>query len=175
MNLRNLDKRTRTFMAQEVERDIFSGILYISKRFNDKGRKEYPSVLLEAVKSHDGDWLALQIYTRGFLDHEEVKHIQKEIIAIAQVPATAGLTFAEGQFNRYYMRGVCLAAIEDGVPEVVVYRGKGAAQPRAASEAMVGKRIPAPALLEDLRAVPGSRSRFGIPPGPNSGLTVGLP
>ncbi len=175
MNFSNLDERTRAFMAQEVERDISGGNLYVSKRFNDKGRKEYPSVLLEAVKSHDDDWLALQLYARGFLDREEVKHIQKEIIAVAQVPATAGVTFAEGQFNRFYMRAVCLVAIEDGIPEVVVYRGKEAAQPRPGSEAMVGRRIPAQALLDDLRAAPGIRSRYGLPPGPNSGLTVGLP
>ena len=40
---------------------------------------------------------------------------------------------------------------------------------------MLGKRIPAASLLEDLRATPGTRSRYGIPTGPNSGLTVRLP
>ncbi len=175
MDFRNLDERTRAFMAQEVERDVSRGNLYVSKRFNDKGRQEYPSLLLEAVKSHDDDWLALQLYARGLLTHGETRRLPKDIIAVAQVPATAGVTIAEGEFNRYYMRGVCRAALEDGIPQVVVYRGKEVEHPRPESEAMLGKKIPAAALLVDLRAVPGTRSRYGIPTGPNSGLTICLP
>ncbi len=175
MELRNLDGRIRAFMAQEVERDISRGSLYVSKRLNDRGRQEYPPLLLEAVQFHDDDWLALQLYARGCLNRGEIKHLQKEFIAVAQVPATAGLTIAEGEFNRYYMRGVCRAALEDGIPEVVVYRGKAVARPRLESETMLGKKIPAAYLLEDLRATPGTRSRYGIPSGPNSGLTIRLP
>ncbi len=175
INFKQLDARTRAFMAQEVEGDVSRGSFYFSKRFNDRGRQEYPSLLLEAVKCHDDDWLALQLYARGCLNHGEIKHLPKEILAVAWVPATAGVTIAEGEFNRYYMRAVCRAALEDGIPAVVVYRGKAAARPRPESEGMIGKKIPAGALLDDLRAVPGSRSRFGIPAGPNSGLTICLP
>ncbi len=175
MDYRNLDERIRAFMAQEVERDVSRGSLYISKRFNEKGRQAYPSLLLEAVKDHDEDWLALQLYARGLLAHGEPRRLPKEIIAVAQVPTTAGVIIAEGEFNRYYMRGVCLAAVEEGIPEVLVYRGKEVARPRPESQAVIGKKIPAAALLEDLRAVPGTRSRYGIPGGPNSGLTVCLP
>ncbi len=179
INFKHLDARTRAFMAQEVEGDVARGSFYLSKRFNDRGRQEYPSLLLEAVKYHDDDWLALQLYARGCLNHGEIKHLrqqqQKEALALAWVPYTAGVTIAEGEFNRYYMRAVCRAALEDGVPAVLVYRGKAAARPRQESEGMIGKKIPAAALLDDLRAAPGSRSRFGIPAGPNSGLTVCLP
>ncbi len=175
MDFRNLDERTRAFMAQEVERDLSRGSLYTSKRFNDKGKQEYPSLLLEAVKFHDGDWLALQLYARGLLAHGETRRLPKEIIAVAQVPTTAGVILAEGEFNRYYMRGVCRAALEAGITEVVVYRAKRVDRPRPESQAMLGKKIPAAALLEDLRAVPGTRSRYGIPSGPNSGLTLRLP
>ncbi len=175
MEFRNLDERTRAFMAQEVESDISRGSLYISKRFNDRGRREYPSLLLEAVRYHDDDWLALQLYARGCFNPGEIKRVQKEFVAVAQVPATAGVTIAAGEFNRYYMRGVCRAALEAGIPDVVVYRGKPVDRPRPESEAMLGRKIPAASLLEDLRATPGTRSRYGLPTGPNSGLTVCLP
>lgn len=93
----------------------------------------------------------------------------------AKVPVTAPDTLAEGEFNRFYVRGLCLRAIEKGIPEMEVYRGKPVRQPRPESKAMIGKRISAQILLEDLRQSPGVEPALGLPPGPNSGLTVRLP
>jgi hypothetical protein len=82
---------------------------------------------------------------------------------------------AEGEFNRFYIRGVCLRAIEEGAFEVIVYRAKMAEHARAESEQKIGQRIAAEALLRDLRAHPGLDTALGLPPGPNSGLSVHLP
>ncbi len=92
-----------------------------------------------------------------------------------RVPITAPDTLAEGEFNRFFVRGLCVKAIEDGIPEVEVYRGKQVNQPRPQSEAMIGKRISAKRLLDDLRVSQGVEPALGLPPGPNSGLTVRLP
>jgi hypothetical protein len=46
---------------------------------------------------------------------------------------------------------------------------------RAESEQKIGQRIAAEALLRDLRAHPGLDTALGLPPGPNSGLSVHLP
>ena len=92
-----------------------------------------------------------------------------------QIPVTAPDTLAEGEFNRFYARGLCTRAIEDGIQEVEVYRGKQVSQPRPESEAMIGKRLSARAILEDIRRSPGVEPALGLPPGPNSGLTVRLP
>jgi hypothetical protein len=40
---------------------------------------------------------------------------------------------------------------------------------------MVGKKISAIALLGDLRKSQGVEPALGLPPGPNSGLTICLP
>jgi len=92
----------------------------------------------------------------------------------AKIPVTAPDTLAEGEFNRFYARGLCARAIDNGIKEVVVYRGKEVQQPRAESQAMIGKKIDATVLLEDLRNSPGVEPALGLPPGPNSGLTVHL-
>jgi hypothetical protein len=81
----------------------------------------------------------------------------------------------EGEFNRFYIRGLCLRAIEDGIPDVEVYRAKPVDSPRPESQALIGQRIKAEALLQDLRARTNVEPALGCPPGPNSGLSVRLP
>jgi hypothetical protein len=93
----------------------------------------------------------------------------------ATVPATAPETLAEGEFNRFYARGLCARALQDGITQVEVYRGKLVNQPRRGSQAMLGQRIDAESLLADLRSAQGVEPALGLPPGPNSGLTVRLP
>jgi hypothetical protein len=83
---------------------------------------------------------------------------------------------AESEFNRYYIRALARRAIEEGIPELVIYRAKPARNPRPESEARVETTLPAEDLLADLRAHPGDESpTLGVPSGPNSGLSVRLP
>ncbi len=82
---------------------------------------------------------------------------------------------AEGEFNRFYARGLCRRAIAEGIEALVVYRAKEVVNPRAESVALIGKSLPAKQLLEDLRAHIGTDTALGLPPGPNSGLSVKLP
>ena len=96
-------------------------------------------------------------------------------LTAAGVPLNAPETLAEGEFNRFYVRGLCACALDEGINEVQVYRGKAVRSPRPQSQALIGKMIPAQALLEDLKQSPGVEPALGVPPGPNSGLTVRLP
>lgn len=59
--------------------------------------------------------------------------------------------------------------------ELVIYRAKQVREPRPESQAMIGKNINAKALLDDLRTHPGVEPALGLPPGPNSGLSIKLP
>jgi hypothetical protein len=49
------------------------------------------------------------------------------------------------------------------------------ANARSASEAKIGTQVDARALLADLRSHQGLEPALGLPPGPNSGLSVELP
>jgi hypothetical protein len=44
---------------------------------------------------------------------------------------------AEGEFNRFYIRALCVRAIEDGLPEVIVYRAKEVQSARPESARMI--------------------------------------
>ncbi len=92
---------------------------------------------------------------------------------MADVPVTAHTTMAEGEFNRFYIRAVCVCALEAGQSNVLIYRGRHSSEPRPESEALIGNLIPADRLLSDLREKAGVEAALGLAK-PNSGLTVKL-
>jgi hypothetical protein len=169
----SLDITTRQFMLQEVELDIATGNLYMSKRFNDVALTFYPGILREAVGEQSEGWLKLQLQQRGCMKSQEERKTKKGI-SYVQVPVTAAETLAQGEFNRFYIRGVCARALAEGKTEVEIYRAKAVSQPRNESQSLIGQRKSAELLLEDLRTSPGTDTALGLPPGPNSGLSVRL-
>lgn len=168
----SLDEAVRRCMIAELDRDIQGGNLYISSRLTEAGALEWPGLLHEAFHNHDDIWLAEQIRTRDLMRATKQRRTRGGGITTAKVPHTAPETLVEGEFNRFYIRGLCKHVIECGGTEVEVYRGKDVSRPRPESQAMIGKRLPANQLLQDLRTSPGVEPALGLPPGPNSGLTV---
>lgn len=168
----SLDATVRGYMIDELELDIRTGRLYISPRLTDQGARIWADLLREAFLKYDDDWLASQLRSRGLMRTTEHRKSPKGNVTTARVPTTAPETLAEGEFNRFYARGLCRSVIETGGTEVEVYRGKNVANPRPESEAMLGRRLPARNLLNDLRTSQGVEPSLGLPPGPNSGLTV---
>lgn len=174
LQLVNLDDRVRKLMLDELEADIEKGVLYISPRLTDAGQRAFPSLMRAAIQHHDDAWLADQLRLPGLLITTEQKAKPRGGYTMARVPATAPDTLAEGEFNRLYARALCRLAIEDGIPELEVYRAKDVRQPRAESRMLMGTRINAQALLNDLRTHQGVDTALRLPPGPNSGLSVRL-
>lgn len=169
---KNLNSSMRINMSNEVTSDLDSGILYISPRLNQEGVKIWPTLLGEAVASHNDEWLAAEIRNRGLLKtHEERRNATGGTNQV-KIPTTAHETLAEGEFNRFYARGLCIFAIQAGIPQVVVYRARHSNNPRPESEALVGKAFSPETLLTDLRTSIGVEPALGTPPGPNSGLSI---
>jgi hypothetical protein len=172
---KNLDNQAREFMLQELELDIKNGTLYISPRLSESGRKDYENLLKEVFKNGNEVSLAKDLRSYGRMKITEQRHRPKGGFTTAKVPETAPDTLAEGEFNRFYARGLCCLAIEKGIHKVEVYRAKPVTNPRPESQAMIGKRIDAKALLKDLRTHPGVEPALGLPAGPNSGLSIRIP
>ena len=170
----NLDEQTRQFMLAEVNLDASEKNLYISSRLNELGQQNYESLLKEAVCNHTDEWLADELRNRNYMKTNEQRRKPKGGFTTAKVPVTASNTLAEGEFNRFYVRGLCARAIKEGISQVEIYRAKTVTRSRPESEEMIGKRFPAEALLEDLRHSQGVEPALGLPPGPNSGLTARL-
>jgi hypothetical protein len=172
--LENLDGRTRDFMLTEVESDIKNGRLFMSARFTPQGASRYPDLLREAIRNGDDDSLAASLRASGcFAEWEEGRRGPKTFRK--RVPVNAAQTLAESEFNRFYLRGLCMRATANDVPSVEVYRAKEVAEPRPESIAMIGTRVDPTSLLADLRANIGVDTALGLPAGPNSGLSARFP
>jgi len=169
---RNLDPKTREFMKSELESDISGERVYISSRLTESGIQLWSNLLAEAMLLYDDAWLATQLQAKGCLNGYEPN---PRTGGVKRVPYNASVTLAEGEFNRYYARGICLRAVSEGISEVEVYRGKEVSHPRIESEMKIGTLVSAIELLKDLRNSVGVETALGIPPGPNSGITVCLP
>lgn len=160
-------------MVSELDVDISAGTLYLSPRLSSQGRTRYPELLREAIQSHDDSWLVDKLRAEHLFKATETRKTKKGIVT-ASVPVTAADTLAEGEFNRFYARGLCRVAIAGGIQALTIYRAKDVSVPRPDSEQMIGTTIDPTPLLDDLRTHQGMDTALHLPPGPNSGLSVRL-
>lgn len=171
----NLDDATRRFMVEEIDMDVQSGAIYISRYLNPRGCDAWPVLLREAAERGTDDTLASAIVRDRCLEERVERKKPKGGVTMVNVPVTAHETMGEGEFNRYYTRGLCRRAIAEGIPQVEVYRAKDVREPRPDSERKIGALVDPAVILEDLRRTQGVEPALGLPPGPNSGLTLRLP
>lgn len=172
LNYLNLDAKTRGFMLQEIALDCTSKQLYISPRLNTVGQGNWEKLLKASAQSFNDDWLVAQLRAMTcFNSHEN--RIVRGVPTNCKVPITAAETLSEGEFNRFYCRGLCARAISEGKKEVEVYRAKQVENPRPESQNMIGKKLDPAILLKDLRINIGLEPALGLPK-VNSGLSLKL-
>lgn len=167
LNQKDLNPEIRGLMIQEMDNDLAGQILYLSPRLNAQGKNVWHQLLKEASANHSDDWLANEIARQRLLNPHDLR--QGKPIAMRH---DAHQLLAEGEFNRFFMRGICLKAIEIGAPAVVGYRARGSENPRAESLAIVGKKFEPREFLDRLRSAIGADTPFGYPGSANSGLSV---
>jgi len=175
MNFTNLDERTRVYMLDELEQDEANHRVYFSPRLSQTGQSRWTDILRDAIQHGDDASLAATLRASGYLNATLQRRKPSGGYSTAQMPVNAPDTLAEGEFNRFYIRGVCLRALADKIDHVIVYRAKAVEKPRAESEAKIGSSIDAQKVLDDLRVTQGIDTALGLPAGANSGLSVKLP
>ena len=167
-----LDEATRRLMLEELDLDVREGRLYVSDRLSPTGVHEYPQRLRAAIESGTDESLAATLRQNGRLNSTKQRRKPSGGYTTAKVPVTAADTLAEGEFNRFYVRGLCRRNLQERDGQLVVHRAKAVAQPRPESEALIGTSPDAEKLLSDLRTNIGVEPALGVPKGPNSGLSV---
>jgi len=171
LDYQNLDDETRKLMLEELEITINDEKVYYSNYLSDTGKDDWLELLKEACTNGTDDTLAAELSKNGRLLAYTTKKKPKGGFTQAEVPYTANVTLAEGQFNRLYIRAICRRAPASGHSDVRIYRAAERAQERPTSVALVGTNTDAASLLERLRDALDFKSGF---PEPNTGLSVTL-
>ncbi|MDW5552292.1 hypothetical protein [Methanosarcina sp.] len=168
-NFESLDLLTRQFMKQELDYDQKNNRLYISSRLNERGVQLYPELLRKAIDEGNDITFGIDLLSQGCFNEHVLRNGKP-----TKMPSNAHETLSEGEFNRFYIRALCLRSINEG-RKLEVYRAKQVSDPRPDSQMMIGRIIDATsseAFLNDLRTNIGVDTAFGLPNGPNSGLSV---
>src|SRR5437763_17200700 len=108
----NLDPTTRRYAVIELDRDLSTGAFHTSERLRPESVAEYQRLLHEALRYYDDRWL--EEHASDLIVESESRRTRSGGTTTARVPQMAARLLAEGDFNRYYMRGVALLAIEEG-------------------------------------------------------------
>jgi hypothetical protein len=130
LELADLDGKTRREMIAELEHDLAAGTLYTGKYLTDLGVERYPVLLREAIGGGSDESLIAALSDPGLFATTYQKRKPKGGFAPAKVPYTAPVTLAEGEFNRFYLRGLCRRALATGAQEIEIYRARASAEPR---------------------------------------------
>ena len=124
----------RKFMHEEIQLAIISRSIWQPKTLNTNGLGKWFASLKEA--SLHGDPTSLLEVMSSHVNDEDME-ILKNLV--------------DTEFNRYYMMGVCRAAIKNEQKVVEIYRAKQVRKPNSDSQAMVGETLTSKGLLDHLR------------------------
>lgn len=196
--LEDLDEQTRRWMLEELQYDLDHDSLYVSPLLSERGRREYATILKEALERHDPQWLASSLgsgdrfeLTQGSR-HAMTRRTAAQRTAEAppdsrleEVTVDAPVALAEGEFTRYHARGLCRRALAEGLEELELYKIDEAVTAGFVIRQMVGVKAPRGEpltagtrvdpreLLPELRKNPEDELNVGAPGA--SGLAVRLP
>jgi endonuclease/exonuclease/phosphatase family metal-dependent hydrolase len=168
----SLDPTTRRFALAELEQDSTVGGFHLSERVRATVAAEYRRLLREAIAYYDDAWLEER--AADLLVDFEVRRTPSGGTTTAKLPDMAARMLAEGDFNRYYMRGVAARALDEHREVDAVYRARLSVEPRPESAELEGHRLPARDVLSYLRGEAPNDPAVAALGRPNSGLSVRL-
>jgi hypothetical protein len=172
MQYESLDPVTRRYALAELDADLASDKFHISERLRPTAIEEYKRYFRDAIRYYDDRWL--EEHASDLLVDFEHRRTRSGGQTTAKIPEMATRMMAEGDFNRYYMRGVALRAMEEGRDVVEVYRARLSLEPRKESAELEGHRLPAREVLEYLRGESSENPDVAALGRTNSGLSVRL-
>ena len=148
LNYMQLNETVRRFMVQEYEQ----GGHYISPRLNEGGRARWIGLLKDALQYHTDVWLERELIRRNsFVATEYLKPAMGKTVTRAVNSEQVAKILAEGEFNRFYLRALCLAAKTRGITHLIVTQGRVIPNAPAEGRISVGTAVEVNNLLNILR------------------------
>jgi len=172
-DFKNLDADTRLTMLDAIKEAEASENIYFGTRLIEDKKTQWVSLLKQAAKEHNEQWLGEQLKSGQFFKPAEVSRKRSGGFIAKRVPHTAAQTLADGQFNRFYMLGLCRQAKLKGIESLEIYRAKEGRTSRSNSESLIGTKILVKMVEEQLENV-GSSLKSNLTQS-NSGLSLMYP
>ncbi|MBW1650302.1 MAG: hypothetical protein JRJ44_06435 [Deltaproteobacteria bacterium] len=94
-----------------------------------------------AANEYNEHWLAYELEANNLMKGIEGDRKPFGGYTIKHVLVTAAATVAEGQFNRFYMLGLCKRARYEGIPELEIYRAKQRSESISESQFLIGTML----------------------------------
>jgi hypothetical protein len=166
-NFLDLNEEIRSLMKEEVAFDLDNGILSKSTRFNDKGNIEYSDILLKNIENGDEETMSFQLV--GLFKAKEISHDKKGNKIEKDIPSDANKNFANTEFNRFYMRALCVFALKNN-KSLEIYRAKDSLSHRLESDNSLNTKIEN--VQETLMMLRDNKEYYNFIAKPNSGLSL---
>jgi hypothetical protein len=161
-------------MLAELDADVEAESLYRSPQLSEAGLCHYHRLLRHAIESGSEASFAATLAALGAVRPPSRWQHPKEV-GPAQALADATFRLAEREFHRFYIRGLCCRALEQGINLLVIYRARPTDEGHRPADSMIGLRIDVRSLLEDLRGAFRSLPPHGLPQCRDPGLSVRFP
>jgi len=168
-NFLDLNKEIRNLMKEEVILDLDKGILSKSTRFSDEGNSRYSDILLKNIGNGDEETLGSELV--GLFNPKEISHDKKGDRIEKNIPLDANETLANTEFNRFYMRSLCVFALKNN-KNLEIYRAKESLNHRVESDSLLGSKIEN--IKEALTTLRDDKKYYNFIAKPNSGLSLKL-
>ncbi|HXS35321.1 MAG TPA: hypothetical protein VN721_01360 [Flavipsychrobacter sp.] len=156
----DLNNEIRELMLNEILFDVSRKTFFYSPKFNNNGRNIYLSCLKEACAAGDEETLWASLESSDTFNKYEAFG--------KRVDAREARNFSQNEFNKYYIRALCVKAIELNKQKLEVYRAVPAKGKSPKVDLMIGSLLEPDKLLKDLR------QNTGVLPAMLPGLSAGL-
>ena len=162
-------------MVDEVDLDVADGTLFLNAMLTPQGMADWPVLLRLACERGNDVELAYELRSNQRMEQEWRRAKVNGGEYNVAVSNSAMAKIADSEFNNFYVRGLCLRALKDGRSGLLVYRAARVETPRPGSNAMIGSMVAPGLLLDRMRKLKSLEPALGLPPKPNSGLSLTLP
>jgi hypothetical protein len=168
----NLDIVTRTAILEAIDEAESNNNIYYSTRFTENGKAQWLALLKQAAQDHNEHWLAYQLEAHSAMKDFEGVQTPSGGYTTKHVPHTAAITMAEGQFNRFYILGLCKRAKAEGISHLEVYRAQERSTSRSTSQSLIGTQLSIAEIEAQLKEIQASFKSDLVKP--NSGISMKL-
>jgi len=163
-SFKNDNEETKQLMMREFLDDCSNGRVYFGERLKKSKQVIYQDLFKQAIENMDLESFVIKLYDSEFWEEFEVDKngVQKKINT-----ERAAIILAEGEFNRLYIRAVCLAA-EEKKQKVTIYRFRDSKTPDPVSEAKIGTSYDPKTIYDDVK----NNLETKYLPRPSSGISI---